>query len=131
MEENKKNFHIINNNNEREIEKIAKDSKIRIIGPNCIGVTNFHNEFTTSDMDFEQAIRGDIAVVAQSGVLGNVFIDWANNQGIGFSKAITIGNKVDVDEVDLLEYLNEDPETKVIALYLEGTKRGKMLKKVL
>jgi len=113
-----------------EIEKIAKESKIRIIGPNCIGVTNFHNEFTTSDMDFEQAIKGDVAVVAQSGVLGNVFIDWANSQGIGFSKAITIGNKVDVDEVDLLEYLNEDPETKIIALYLEGTKRGKALKKV-
>ncbi|MHA2132204.1 MAG: CoA-binding protein, partial [Promethearchaeota archaeon] len=48
---------------QNEIEKIAKESKIRIIGPNCIGVTNFHNEFTTSDMDFEQAIKGDIAVV--------------------------------------------------------------------
>ncbi|MFW9876960.1 MAG: hypothetical protein ACFFG0_28025, partial [Candidatus Thorarchaeota archaeon] len=83
------------------------------------------------DMDFEQAIKGDIAVIAQSGVLGNVFIDWANSQGIGFSKAITIGNKVDVDEVDLLEYLNLDPETKVIALYLEGTKRGIMLKETL
>ncbi|MHA2326287.1 MAG: CoA-binding protein, partial [Promethearchaeota archaeon] len=116
---------------QNEIEKIAKESKIRIIGPNCIGVTNFHNEFTTSDMDFEQAIKGDIAVVAQSGVLGNVFIDWANNQGIGFSKSITIGNKVDVDEVDILEYLNEDPETKIIALYLEGTKRGKVLKNTL
>lgn len=116
---------------QNEIETIAKESKIRIIGPNCVGVTNFHNEFTTSDMDFEQAIKGDIAVIAQSGVLGNVFIDWANSQGIGFSKAITIGNKVDVDEVDLLEYLNADPETKVIALYLEGTKRGKVLKETL
>ncbi|MFX1572475.1 MAG: acetate--CoA ligase family protein [Promethearchaeota archaeon] len=114
-----------------EIEKIAKESKIRIIGPNCIGVTNFHNEFTTSDMDFEQAIKGNIAVIAQSGVLGNVFIDWANSQGIGFSKAITIGNKVDVDEVDLLEYLNDDPQTKIITLYLEGTKRGKALKETL
>ncbi|MHA2390568.1 MAG: acetate--CoA ligase family protein [Promethearchaeota archaeon] len=116
---------------QEEIETIAKESNIRIIGPNCIGVTNFHNEFTTSDMDFEQAIKGKIAVVAQSGVLGNVFIDWANSQGIGFSKAITIGNKVDVDEVDLLEYLNEDPDTKIIALYLEGTKRGKVLKETL
>ncbi len=116
---------------QNKIETIAKESKIRIIGPNCIGVTNFHNEFTTSDMDFEQAIKGDIAVIAQSGVLGNVFIDWANSQGIGFSKSMTIGNKVDVDEVDLLEYLNTDPETKVISLYLEGTKRGKALKEAL
>ncbi|MFW9877078.1 MAG: acetate--CoA ligase family protein, partial [Candidatus Thorarchaeota archaeon] len=116
---------------QKEIETIAKESKIRIIGPNCVGLTNFHNQFTTSDMDFEQAIKGDIAVIAQSGVLGNVFIDWANSQGIGFSKAITIGNKVDVDEVDLLEYLNVDPETKVITLYLEGTKRGRMLKETL
>ncbi|MFW9823712.1 MAG: acetate--CoA ligase family protein [Candidatus Thorarchaeota archaeon] len=114
-----------------EIEEIAKKSKTRIIGPNCIGVTNFHNEFTTSDMDFKQAVKGHVAVVAQSGVLGNVFIDWGNNQGIGFSKAITIGNKVDVDEVDMLQYLNKDPETRIVALYLEGTKRGKMLKKVL
>jgi acetyltransferase len=113
------------------IEKIAKESKIRIIGPNCIGVTNFHNEFTTSDMDFEQTIKGNIAVIAQSGVLGNIFIDWANSQGIGFSKSVTIGNKVDVDEVDLLEYFNKDPDTKVICLYLEGTKRGKALKTVL
>ncbi|MFX1313041.1 MAG: acetate--CoA ligase family protein [Promethearchaeota archaeon] len=116
---------------QNEIEAIAKETKIRIIGPNCIGVTNFNNEFTTSDMDFEQAVKGNIAVIAQSGVLGNVFIDWANSQGIGFSKAITIGNKVDVDEVDLLEYLNEDTETKIITLYLEGTKRGKALKETL
>ena len=116
---------------QEEVEKIAKQSKIRMIGPNCIGVTNFHNQFTTSDMDFVHAPKGNIAVVAQSGVLGNIFIDWANSNGIKFSKAITIGNKVDVDEVDLLDYLNEDPETDVIALYLEGTKRGKELKKVL
>jgi acetyltransferase len=116
---------------QKKIEKIAIESKIRIIGPNCIGVTNFHNEFTTSDMDFDQAVKGSIAVIAQSGVLGNIFIDWANSQGIGFSKSVTIGNKVDVDEVDLLEYLNEDAETKIICLYLEGTKRGKALKNVL
>jgi len=110
-----------------EIERIAKESRVRIIGPNCIGVTDFKNQFTTADMSFDQASSGKIAVIAQSGVLGNIFIDWATDKGISFSKTITIGNKVDVDEVDLLKYLNKDPETKVIALYLEGTKRGKEL----
>ena len=110
---------------QNEIAKIAKESHVRIIGPNCIGVTNFNNQFTTADMDFDKAIKGKIAVIAQSGVLGNIFIDWAHDKGIGFSKTITIGNKVDVDEVDLLNYLNKDPKTKIITLYLEGTKRGK------
>ncbi|MFX1593271.1 MAG: acetate--CoA ligase family protein [Promethearchaeota archaeon] len=112
---------------QEDIERIAKESKVRIIGPNCIGVTNFNNQFTTADMSFDQASSGKVAVIAQSGVLGNIFIDWATDKGISFSKTITIGNKVDVDEVDLLKYLNADPETKVIALYLEGTKRGKEL----
>jgi len=109
---------------QNEIEKIAKNSQVRIIGPNCIGVTDFNNQFSSADMDFDQVIKGKIAVIAQSGVLGNIFIDWANDKGIGFSKTITIGNKVDVDEVDLLDYLNKDPETKIITLYLEGTNRG-------
>ncbi|MFW9971130.1 MAG: acetate--CoA ligase family protein [Candidatus Odinarchaeota archaeon] len=112
---------------QEEIARIAKESKVRIIGPNCIGVTDFNNQFTTADMSFDQATSGKIAVIAQSGVLGNIFIDWATDKGIGFSKTITIGNKVDVDEIDLLNYLNKDPETKVITLYLEGTKRGKEL----
>ena len=116
---------------QNEIEEIAKDSKVRIIGPNCIGVTNFYNEFTTGDLDFDQVIKGNVSVIAQSGVLGNIFIDWATDQGIGISKAITIGNKVDVDEIDMLEYLNNDPHTTVITLYLEGTKKGKSLIKVL
>lgn len=110
---------------QNEIAKIARNSQIRIIGPNCIGVTDFNNQFTTADMAFDQAIKGKVAVIAQSGVLGNIFIDWALDKGIGFSKTITIGNKVDVDEVDLLRYLNNDSETEVITLYLEGTKRGK------
>ncbi|TKJ20362.1 MAG: acetyl-CoA synthetase [Promethearchaeota archaeon Loki_b32] len=110
---------------QNEIEKIAQETQVRIIGPNCIGVTDFNNKFSSADMDFDKAVKGKIAVIAQSGVLGNIFIDWAHDKGIGFSKTITIGNKVDVDEVDLLNYLNKDPKTKIITLYLEGTKRGK------
>ncbi len=112
-------------NLQKKIENIAKKSKIRIIGPNCIGLTNFYNEFTTAGIAFEEGAKGKVSIVAQSGVLGNIFVDWGIDQGIGFSKAITIGNKVDVDEVDMLKYLNKDPDTEVITLYLEGTKRGK------
>jgi acyl-CoA synthetase (NDP forming) len=108
-----------------EIADVARKTNVRIIGPNCIGLTNFYNQFTTADMEFDNVSTGTVSVIAQSGVLGNIFIDWALDQGIGFSKAVTIGNKLDVDEIDLLEYLNQDPETKVITLYLEGTKRGR------
>jgi acyl-CoA synthetase (NDP forming) len=110
---------------QEEIVNIVKESNIRIIGPNCVGLVNFHNQFTSSEVNFKEEIKGNISIIAQSGVLGNVFIDWGTDQRIGFSKAITLGNKIDVDEVDILEYLNNDPETKVITVYLEGTKRGK------
>ncbi len=116
---------------QEEIIEIIKKSNTRVIGPNCVGISNFNNEFTSSEVQFNRVVKGDISIIAQSGVLGNVFIDWGSSQNIGFSKSITLGNKIDVDEVDMLEYLNNDPETKVITLYLEGTKRGEDLMKVL
>jgi len=110
---------------QNELEQIAKQSNIRIIGPNCVGITNFINGFTTTEVDVKKIVKGNISIIAQSGVLGNIFIDWSISEKIGFSKAITLGNKVDVDEVDMLEYLQEDPDTKVITLYLEDVRRGK------
>ncbi|MFX1274221.1 MAG: acetate--CoA ligase family protein [Promethearchaeota archaeon] len=112
---------------QEEIVKLSKESNVRIIGPNCVGLTNFNNQFTTTEPSFERILKGGISVIAQSGVLGNVFLDWASSQKIGFSKVITLGNKIDIDEVDMLEYLDKDPDTKIITLYLEGTKRGKEL----
>ena len=112
-------------NIQRDIEKIAKSEDVRIIGPNCVGVTNFWNKYTTTEVNFsESPEKGYISVIAQSGVLGNIFVDWAASQKIGLSKIVTLGNKVDVDEIDILGYLEDDLETKVIALYLEGVKRG-------
>jgi len=116
---------------QEETIQIIKNSNIRVIGPNCVGISNFNNEFTSSEVQFNRVVKGDISIIAQSGVLGNVFIDWGSSQNIGFSKSITLGNKIDVDEVDMLEYLNNDPETKIITLYLEGTKRGKDLMNIL
>ncbi len=110
---------------QEQIEQIARDHDIRIIGPNCVGVTNFRNKFTTTEIDFDRSVLGTISIVAQSGVLGNIMIDWAGSQKIGFAKTITIGNKVDVDETDMLEYLQGDPDTKVITVYLEDVRRGR------
>ncbi len=118
-------------NIQNEILDIVKETNIRIIGPNCVGLTNFNNEFTSAEVEFNNTLKGNISVIAQSGVLGNVFIDWASGQKIGFSKTITLGNKIDVDEVDILDYLNNDPDTNVITLYLEGTKRGKEFTQIL
>ena len=112
-------------NIQRDIEKITKNEDVRIIGPNCVGVTNFWNKYTTTEVNFSESPKeGYISVIAQSGVLGNIFVDWAASQKIGLSKIVTLGNKVDVDEIDILGYLEDDLETKVIALYLEGVKRG-------
>jgi len=117
---------------QKEMEIIAKNSNVRIIGPNCVGVTNFDNKFTTAEVDFNQSIEdGTISVIAQSGVLGNIFVEWSASQKIGFSKTVTLGNKVDVDEIDMLEYLEKDPNTNVITIYLEGVKRGPKLVEIL
>ena len=111
---------------QQDIEEIVKQEDIRIIGPNCVGVTNFGNRFTTTEVDFQESMEGgSISVIAQSGVLGNIFVDWAASQKIGLNKVVTLGNKIDVDEIDILDYLEDDAGTKVIVLYLEGVKRGK------
>ena len=116
---------------QNKIIEIAKESKIRMIGPNCIGLTNFSNQFTSTEVNFDNTLKGNVAIIAQSGILGNAMVDWASDAKVGFSKVITLGNKIDVDEVDLLDYLNNDPDTKVITLYLEGTRRGNELKQIL
>jgi acyl-CoA synthetase (NDP forming) len=104
---------------QHKIADLAKKSGVRIIGPNCLGVTNVRNKFTSAETDFSNVREGNISIVAQSGVLGNIILDWAFHEGIGFSKVITLGNKLDVDEVDCLEYLKNDESTEVICLYLE------------
>ncbi|MEO0270309.1 MAG: acetate--CoA ligase family protein [candidate division WOR-3 bacterium] len=111
---------------EKEIEKISKERGIRILGPNCIGVINTDPEvrFTTnfaSDMPKE----GEISFISQSGAICVAILDFAKSRGIGFSKVISMGNKVDIDEVELLEYLGNDDKTKVILMYIEELKNGR------
>ncbi|MEN3046159.1 MAG: acetate--CoA ligase family protein [Candidatus Hydrothermales bacterium] len=111
---------------EKEVEKISKEFGIRVLGPNCIGVINTdpNVRFTTnfaSDMPKE----GNISLISQSGAICVSILDFAKSRGIGFSKVISMGNRVDIDEVELLEYLGEDEKTKVILMYIEELKRGR------
>lgn len=99
---------------------------IRILGPNTImGVINTGNGL---NMTFERNVmpkKGDIAVISQSGGVGACILDWACFYDIGISKFAFMGDKVDIDDVDLLQYFREDKKTKVICLYMEGIKNGR------
>ncbi|MEM3587264.1 MAG: CoA-binding protein [Candidatus Jordarchaeaceae archaeon] len=110
---------------QEEIVKIAKKNGIRIIGPNCMGVTNVSKRFSTAETFVDSLIEGSVAFIAQSGVFGSVIVDWAAANKYGLSKVVTLGNKCDVDEIDILNYLEGDEKTKVICLYLEGIKKGR------
>jgi acyl-CoA synthetase (NDP forming) len=110
---------------QEEIGRLARESGLRILGPNCVGVVNVPGRFATCEVDLDAIRPGGISVVAQSGVFGNVLMDWAPSQDIALGKLATIGNRADLDESDMLEYLRVDPDTKVIVMDLEGVKDGR------
>jgi len=106
--------------------KLKEDYGIRILGPNTImGVINTANGLNTT---FERNVmpkKGNIAVISQSGGVGACILDWACFYNVGISKFAFMGDKIDIDDVDLLEYLRKDKNTKVICLYMEGIKKGR------
>jgi acyl-CoA synthetase (NDP forming) len=99
---------------------------VRILGPNTImGVINTSNGLNTT---FERSImpkKGNIAVISQSGGVGACILDWACFYDIGISKFAFMGDKIDVDDIDLMQYLRNDKDTRVICLYMEGIKNGR------
>ncbi len=111
-----------------ELKAIAQQYGIRFIGPNCIGLMNSANGFTTPFTRLQNVFRkGGAAIIAQSGGVALTFLNMFDSEQLGFSKFATIGNKLDIDENDILEYLVEDPETKVICMYLESIRDGRRL----
>jgi len=106
--------------------KLREKYGIRILGPNTImGVINTANGLNTT---FERNImpkKGNIAVISQSGGVGACILDWAYFYNVGISKFAFMGDKIDVDDVDLLQLLEKDKSTKVICLYMEGIKNGR------
>jgi len=113
---------------ELEIREKIRDSGLRIIGPNCIGVYDPVNHVDTLFLPryrLRRPKQGPIAFISQSGAFGSAVLDWAASQDIGISKFISIGNKIDVDEVDILNYLVDDSLTKCITVYVESISRGR------
>jgi acyl-CoA synthetase (NDP forming) len=110
---------------------IAAAHGLRIIGPNCLGVINNDNGFTTIETLEESHTPGSTAIIAQSGAFGNVLLDSLPQRGLLISKAITLGNRMGIDECDALEYLRTDPPTRAIMMYLEGAADGTGLRKSL
>jgi acetyltransferase len=108
---------------EKQLVAIARKYGIRIQGPNCLGAIN---TWAPIDLSFAAALpkKGGIGFISQSGALGTAILDWIIKKEIGFHSFISLGNKADLDEVDFIEAMAEDPDVKVILLYLESIERG-------
>ncbi len=105
---------------EQAVKERARTWGIRLVGPNCFGMINTHPEVRLNTTFGKVMPRfGNIALVSQSGAVGANALEYAEVEEVGLSKFISIGNKADINECDLLAYLKEDEETDVIALYLE------------
>jgi 4-hydroxybutyryl-CoA synthetase (ADP-forming) len=110
---------------ERRLGEIAKQSGLRIIGPNCLGVMNLAPQTMMNSTFLKVTPKsGGIALVSQSGAICAALVEDASAQGIGFSAVISMGNKVDLNEVDILKILAEHEQTKVIVMYLEDLGNG-------
>jgi len=112
---------------QEDIKATAKRLGLRVIGPNCVGVVNTGNGFASTDLIEEAMISGPVSIIAQSGVFGNILLDFLHQHSLFVSKAITLGNRIDVNECDMLDYLDDDPTTEVIMIYLEGAADGRRL----
>lgn len=109
---------------EAELKKIAKEAKIDLIGPNCLGILRPSIGLNASFAK-DMPPAGGIALVSQSGATAVGLMDGATEFGLGFSAVLSIGNKTVLDECDYVERCGKDPETKVIGLYLESIKDGR------
>ncbi len=112
-----------NHDGEKQVLEAARRNGIRIVGPNCAGIVcTSHKLYPTLEI---HPPEGGVALISQSGALGGVVLAWAEEQGLGMSKFVSYGNGIDLNQVELLRYLKDDPETSVIALYIESIKDGR------
>lgn len=110
---------------ERACLEVARRHGIRMLGPNCIGLLDTHYPIDTTFLPLPGPIPGDIAFLSHSGAICEAVIDWARGQGFGLSRLVSLGNQVDLTEGDVLAAMEDDPHTRVVAMYLEGVGDGR------
>ena len=113
-----------NHDLEKEIADIIKGKNIRVLGPNTMGYKNAADGLDASFV-FGVPRKGTLSLISQSGALGIGMIYLANNEFVGVSKIIGVGNKLDIDDDDLIDYFSQDDDTNVIGLYIEAVKDGR------
>ena len=118
---------------QEQVRDLAIANKIRILGPNCLGVINAANSATASFAfiaDLEPVTPGTLAFVSQSGAFGAMMYAQATEAGVGFSSFTSVGNEAEAEFSDFVGYLLDTPETQVIGGYLEGARDGEKLRRV-
>ncbi len=111
---------------ERKMLEIAKAGRVRIVGPNTTGLLNVYSGFTSAFVKISRPRRGNVSIISQTGMFASVLLEHIlSTQPYGLSKVAGLGNKADLDDADILEYYDDDPNTKVIAIYAEGIKNGR------
>ena len=111
---------------ENRLKEVVEKYGICLVGPNCLGlINNDKNVRLNASFATKMPKAGNIAFISQSGALCTAVLDYAEGRGVGFSKFISFGNKADVNEVDFLRYLKDDPDTDVILMYLEDITNGR------
>jgi acyl-CoA synthetase (NDP forming) len=117
---------------EKEVLRIAKKWGIRIVGPNGIGINNFENGFVVAfpPLNRKAIQKGKVSLLVQSGGVSLTYLNLLSSASIGISKIVSMGNKLDLNEIDYLRYLTQDPQTEIIGIYLESIQRGRELLEV-
>ena len=116
---------------EDEIVRIANKYNMRFVGPNCIGAISMENGFCVPFPRLRKFLKfGDVSMVSQSGGVGMSVLNLMANEGIGLNKFVSVGNMLNIDAEDMLEYLLEDEGTELIFLYLESIRDGRKLMEV-
>jgi len=114
---------------ERQLLNASRKHKIRILGPNCLGIVDTYTPLNAT-FAAETPLRGNIAFISQSGALCIAVLDWSLTENIGFSRFVSLGNKSDLDEADFMQAIVDDPNTNVILVYIESVGNGEKFIKV-